>query len=134
MNASTRKSPVNQQEHQEYPDRRTQVRRREDRALEQEQEPKGMKLARVIDFRVPLHWLLSSAACLLWVLIGMYFALGSVTRELAEIKLALKVNDVASVTAAGDLALLKYRLAAIESELSGLKAAQQQRAQQQERR
>lgn len=74
------------------------------------------KITRVVDFRIPLPWLLSGAVVLGWGLITMYFQLQTLTEKLAELQIAVKVGNGQSSTVAGEIALLKFRMDALEAD------------------
>lgn len=73
-------------------------------------------LNRMIDFRIPLWGVLGACVVVIWALIGMYFQLQQVSENLAELQITVKSGNSQSMTLAGEIALLKYRVENLESE------------------
>lgn len=74
------------------------------------------RVTRIVDFRIPLPYLLSGAVVVVWALIGQYFAMQQLQRDVAEMQITLKVGNGQSAAALGEIALLKYRVENIENE------------------
>lgn len=73
-------------------------------------------LTRMIDSRIPLWGVLGACVVVIWALIGMYFQLQQVSENLAELQITVKSGNSQSMTLAGEIALLKYRVENLESE------------------
>lgn len=73
-------------------------------------------LTRMIDFRIPLWGVLGACVVVIWALIGMYFQLQIVSENLAELQITVKSGNSQSMTLAGEISLLKYRVENLESE------------------
>ena len=72
------------------------------------------KVTRVIDFRIPLPWLLTGLAGLGWGLISMWFSLNQLVKTVDDLQNTVKSGNVSIVAVAGELALLKFRLNNVE--------------------
>jgi len=94
----------------------------------QEEQPQAApeRVTRVIDFRIPLPWLLSGAGVMLWGLISMYFAIQQLTRDVADLQITIKSGNSQSITLAGQVALLQFRIDNIEKDVARAAGAQQQ--------
>jgi hypothetical protein len=73
------------------------------------------RITRIVDFRIPLPWLLSGAAIVLWALISMYFELKQVSANVNELQVTVKSGNSQAVTLAGEQALLRYRVENLEA-------------------
>jgi hypothetical protein len=74
-------------------------------------------LSKVVDLRLPLPWLITGCGTLLWSLISMYFSLNQIKEDMT----ALKAASVVMTAASGEMALVKFRLTSVESDLAQLK-------------
>jgi hypothetical protein len=72
--------------------------------------------ARVIDFKLPLPWLLSSAMAIILALSGMYFQLGQLREDMVELKVSAKVGNNQTATIQGEMAILRFRVETLESD------------------
>jgi hypothetical protein len=77
----------------------------------------GRALARMVDLRVPLPWLLGGVGAFLWVVISMWFSLAQIKTDMGDLKIAI----AATVTTTGKMQLLEFRLQTLESDVSQLK-------------
>jgi hypothetical protein len=81
-----------------------------------EESPLPERITRVIDFRIPLPYLLSAAGFVMWALISMWFALQGLTREVAELQTTIKASISSNSAINSDIALIKFRLDNIEND------------------
>lgn len=72
------------------------------------------KVTRVIDFRIPLPWLLTGVAGVSWGLISMWFSVNQLVRTVDDLQITVKSGNTSVVAVAGELALLKFRLSNAE--------------------
>lgn len=72
-------------------------------------------LTRMIDFRIPLPWLLGGFSAIGWALVSMWFSLNQLVRDVAEMQATVKAGNTQAVAVAGELALLKFRVDKLES-------------------
>lgn len=72
-------------------------------------------LLRMVDFRIPLVWLLGGFLMAASVLIGMYFQLQQVREVLGDLQVSVKAGNAQAASIAGEMALLKYRIENIEA-------------------
>lgn len=82
-------------------------------------------LMRMVDFRIPLPWLLGGFAVALWAAVNMYFQLQRVTESLVLVQIEVKSGNTSVSTLAGEVALLKYRVEGIEADRRATGQAQQ---------
>ena len=85
--------------------------------IKQNEQDGPLRVSRVIDFRVPLPYLLSAFAALAFTLISMYFSLNQLVRDVGDLQITVKAGNSQSVTLAGDQALLRFRIENIEGTL-----------------
>ena len=82
-------------------------------------EERSERITRVIDFRIPLPWLLGVMGIIGWSLVSMYFSVGQLVKTVDDLQITVKSGNTSVVAVAGELALLKFRLANAED---GIKA------------
>jgi hypothetical protein len=80
-----------------------------------------VKLGRVIDFRLPLAWLLGGVIAISWAVISMYFAVQTLVSSVADLQITVKSGNVSSSVLAGEVSLLRFRVEIIEDELKARK-------------
>ncbi len=73
------------------------------------------RITRVVDFRIPLPWLIGVCGAIGWALISMYFSVNVLVKTVGELQIDVKAGNNSVVAVAGELALLKYRLTNAES-------------------
>ena len=95
--------------------------------MSDEQNP-DIRISRVIDFRIPLPWLLSGLIVVLWALISMYFALNQLVREMGDLQITVKAGNTSSATLSGEQVLLRFRLENVESEMRVLRDIREDKA------
>ena len=71
-------------------------------------------LTRVVDMKMPLHWLLGVAGAVGWALVSMYFSVGQLVTQMTELQIAVKSGNNSVTAVAGELALQKFRLQSVE--------------------
>lgn len=79
----------------------------------------GRALARMVDLRIPLPWLLSGVGAFLLVVMNMWFSLAQIKTDMSDLKLAI----AATTATAGKMQLLEFRLQTLESDVSRLSGA-----------
>lgn len=77
-----------------------------------EQEPD--RITRVIDFRIPLTWLLTGVAAVSWALVSMWFSVAQLVGTVNDLQITVKSGNTSVVAVSGELALLKFRLTNVE--------------------
>lgn len=83
-----------------------------------EQEPTaaaGERVTRVIDFRIPLPWLIGVCAGIGWALISMYFSVGQLVTTVAELQITVKSGNGSVTAIAGKQALIEFRMENVEN-------------------
>lgn len=79
-------------------------------------EDQPLKVTRVIDFRIPLPWLLSGLIVVGWALVSMWFSLNQLVRDVADLQITVKAGNTQAVTVAGEIALLRFRVENLEAD------------------
>ena len=80
------------------------------------EEDQPLKVTRVIDFRIPLPWLLSGLIVVGWALVSMWFSLNQLVRDVGDLQITVKAGNGQAVTIAGEIALLRYRVENLEAD------------------
>ena len=84
-------------------------------------QPYEPPITRIIDFRIPLPYLLSGFFGLAFTLVSMYFSLNQLLREVGDLQITVKAGNAQSVTLAGEQALLRFRMENIEGDMRQIK-------------
>lgn len=80
---------------------------------EQEQD---QRITRVIDFRIPLPWLLGICMAVGWALVSMWFSVNQLVRDVADLQITVKAGNTQATTVAGEIALLRFRIENLEAQ------------------
>lgn len=83
--------------------------------MTQEQQP-DLKVTRVIDFRIPLPWLLSGLVVVGWALVSMWFSVNQLVRDVGDLQITVKAGNSQATTISGEIALLRYRVENLEAD------------------
>lgn len=82
-----------------------------------DQDGQQVRLPRVVvDFKIPLPWLLGGAGVLFWGLIGMWFKLAALGESVAELQISVKAGTATTIQYASEQTLIKYRLEKLEAD------------------
>jgi hypothetical protein len=81
-------------------------------------------ITRVVGFHLPLHWILGVVMTIAWAGIGMYFAVGSLTDTVSELRVDVKAGNAATALMIGELTMIKYRISTLEGEAARKAAGQ----------
>ncbi|HYE71195.1 MAG TPA: hypothetical protein VD932_06715 [Aquabacterium sp.] len=73
----------------------------------------------VVDFKLPLPWLIGGALVIAWGLISMFFKLSAVSENVDELKATVKASTAVTTQFAGEQALIKYRVEKLEAAAAG---------------
>jgi hypothetical protein len=84
--------------------------------MPQDTQPGELRVSRMIDFKVPLSGILAAAFSLAALIGGMYFKMGQLGEDMAELKIAVKAGNTSQATVQGELAILKFRIENLEAE------------------
>lgn len=71
-------------------------------------------LARYIDTRIPLVWLLGTGGAFAMLLFGIYFNVQRLSEDVADLKSTTKAGNLQVATVAGEVAIIKWRLDNLE--------------------
>jgi len=82
-------------------------------------EPRKGRPLKIIDFQIPLVWLLSCAGGLALLLISMWFSLQTLVRDVGDLQVAVKSWNVQAASLATDLAILRLRVENLEAQVKG---------------
>ena len=77
--------------------------------------PKPERPTRIIDMRFPLHWLVGALGSTAVLLIGTWFSVNELVRDVADLQVTVKSGNTQALTMAGDMAMLRYRVEVLES-------------------
>ena len=83
----------------------------------------GMSLMRMVDFKIPLIWLLGGFIVALTAVISMYYQLQEVSKTMNTLVQTVNASNNANIVRDGDVALMKFRLNSVEQEVDRLKSA-----------
>lgn len=83
----------------------------------------SQKITRIIEPKISLTWLLSTAGLMASLFFGMYYQIGSqsetlkaVKDDLKDVKISVQSGNQATATVQGELAILKFRVENLEAE------------------
>jgi hypothetical protein len=80
-------------------------------------------LVRMVDFRIPLPWLLAGCICAVGSLVGMYYQLQAVADSMKELSKTVKESTVATTALQLEQSRLQFRLDAVEGRLTRIEGA-----------
>lgn len=72
------------------------------------------RISRVVDFKIPLTYLIGGVISLGWVLVSMWFSVGQLLKNVDDLQITVKSGNNSVIAVAGELALLKFRLTNVE--------------------
>lgn len=78
-------------------------------------ETEQARITRVIDFRIPLPWLLGICMAVGWALVSMWFSVNQLVRDVADLQITVKAGNTQATTVAGEIALLRFRIENLEA-------------------
>lgn len=76
----------------------------------------ALKVTRIVDFRIPLPWLLSGASAIALAIVSMWFKVDELGRNMVDMQITLKAGNSQAVTMASEMALLRFRVENLEAE------------------
>ena len=82
---------------------------------QQEEETQGRLPRVVVDFKIPLPWLLGGVGAISWGLISMWFKLTTLSDNVTELQIAVKAGTATTIQYASEQTLIKYRLEKLEA-------------------
>lgn len=88
--------------------------------MSDEQYHQAEKIVRIVELKIPLPWLLSVCASIVWILVSMWFATNALTKTVIELQVDVKAGNNSIVAVVGELALLKYRQSNSEDRITAL--------------
>lgn len=80
-----------------------------------DQQASDARITRVIDFRIPLPWLLGICMAVGWALVSMWFSVNQLVRDVADLQITVKAGNTQATTVAGEIALLRFRIENLEA-------------------
>lgn len=87
------------------------------------EESSASALLRMVDFRIPLIWLLGGFIIALTAVINMYFQLQEVSKTMATLVISVNAAVAANTVRDGEVALLKFRVTTVEQDVDRIKGA-----------
>lgn len=87
-----------------------------------EEAPTPASLSRVVDFKIPLPYLLSIAGFLGAGLVSMWFNVNQLVRTTEELQITVKSGNMAQSVMSGQVELLKFRVSINEDDIKYLKS------------
>lgn len=72
---------------------------------------------RIVDMRIPLAWLIGAAVTFSGFIFGLYFQVGQLSKDVADLKTTVNTGNAQSSLALGELAILKYRVDEMEKKV-----------------
>ncbi|WP_295525644.1 hypothetical protein [uncultured Pseudacidovorax sp.] len=76
----------------------------------------GARITRVVDFRLPLPWLLVVAFAIVSGGFGMYYKLDRLMEDVGDLKISMKAGNSSTAMIQGELSILKFRIENLEAE------------------
>lgn len=73
-------------------------------------------ISRMIDMKIPLPYILSVIGALATAFATMFFQLGQVREDMADLKITVKAGNTSTTTVQGELAILRFRVETLEAE------------------
>lgn len=92
---------------------------------EPQQADDNLRIARVVDFRIPLWGLLTGGGAVLWALVNMYFTLNQLVKDVNDMQINVKAGSSQVTTVAGEIAILRFRVENLEAEKRAAAAQQE---------
>jgi hypothetical protein len=80
-----------------------------------------VRIARIVDMRIPLWGVITATATGAFLLVSMYFTTEQTAKNVTELQITVKAGNTQVNSLAGEQALLKFRQENVESELRILK-------------
>lgn len=87
-----------------------------------ESEADTQRITRVIDFRIPLPYLLSIAGFIGAGMVSMWFNVAALVRTTEELQITVKAGNLASSVMTGQVELLKFRIGINEEDIKRINA------------
>ena len=84
--------------------------------IKQNQTEEPYKITRVIDFRLPIIWLIGGVSGLAFTLIGMWFSVDRLVGNVADLKIVVTSGNTSISTLTSEVSLLKFRASTIEDD------------------
>jgi hypothetical protein len=75
---------------------------------------KDPEVNQIIDRKLPLPWLISSAASIVFALLAMYFKLDQLGTDVVELKATVRASGATSSTVQNEVAILRFRIETLE--------------------
>ncbi len=84
------------------------------------QEP---RVARMVDMKMPLTWLLGVGGAISWSIISMWFSVAQLVKTVDDLQATVKSGNSSVVAIAGRQALVEFRLSSAEDSVKRAEAA-----------
>jgi hypothetical protein len=91
--------------------------------MNQDTAPDLPRLSKVVDFKIPVTWLLGVAFMVAAAFVSMYFQLGSqgeslkgLNEQLKDLQITVKSGNGQAATIQGEIAILRFRVETLEAD------------------
>jgi hypothetical protein len=74
------------------------------------------RLSKVVDFKLPLTWLLGVAFAFAGAFVSMYYQVGQLREDMADLKITVKTGNSQAATIQGEIAILRFRVETLEAD------------------
>lgn len=73
-------------------------------------------ITRLVDLKLPLHWILVSLAAGGWTLVSMWFSLNQLVASVTDLQVDVKAGNGSTTLILSKIALLEFRVGTLEAE------------------
>lgn len=87
---------------------------------QQPEDTQNERVTRIIDFKIPLPWLIGGVVVVGWGLISMWFSVNQLVRTVDDLQITVKSGNTSVAVLASEVALLKFRMGTTEDDLKRL--------------
>jgi HAMP domain-containing protein len=78
------------------------------------------QLTRMVDFKLPLYWLITGLIAGLWTLISMWFSVSQLVKNVADLQTTIANSNSSITVVLQEVNMMKYRQSQMEAELARL--------------
>jgi hypothetical protein len=74
----------------------------------------------MVDFKLPLYWLITGLIAGLWTLISMWFSVSQLVKNVADLQITIANSNSSITVVLQEVNMMKYRQSQMEAELTRL--------------
>lgn len=78
----------------------------------------AVQIRRLVDFKLPLHWILSGVGTVVLILIGMWFTIGQMSKDMTELQVLVKALATANSTYDREVYRLQFRQDSMDAKVN----------------